>query len=232
MIVRPGSTEFDQQGRMKGVLDLPLCEEGRRQVERVERGLNGVSLAAIYTSPCESARETAIAISKPRKLKVSILEDLRNIDHGLWCGKRVDELRASQPKMYRQCQESAAAFCPPQGEPYLAAKRRVEESIAKITRKHKKGSVLLVAPEPLASVFSAELSGDGIEDIWNAEIDICRMEAFQQTTATNGSRDSERTWVRVGLSAGCENADFLEPLTWSGQSTPQAVESMPTPSDV
>jgi broad specificity phosphatase PhoE len=33
LLIRPGVTEYDQQGRIQGTLDIPLCEDGRRQVE-------------------------------------------------------------------------------------------------------------------------------------------------------------------------------------------------------
>ena len=33
LLIRPGVTEYDQQGRVQGTLDIPLCEDGRREVE-------------------------------------------------------------------------------------------------------------------------------------------------------------------------------------------------------
>ena len=33
LLIRPGTTEYDQQGRVQGTLDIPLCEDGRQEVE-------------------------------------------------------------------------------------------------------------------------------------------------------------------------------------------------------
>src|SRR5437868_5605318 len=30
-LVRPGCTDYDQQGRIQGTLDIPLCEQGRQE---------------------------------------------------------------------------------------------------------------------------------------------------------------------------------------------------------
>ena len=34
LLIRPGSTEYDQQGRVQGTLDIPLCEDGRQEAEK------------------------------------------------------------------------------------------------------------------------------------------------------------------------------------------------------
>ena len=33
VLIRPGATEYDQQGRVQGTLDIPLCEDGRQEIE-------------------------------------------------------------------------------------------------------------------------------------------------------------------------------------------------------
>ena len=35
VVVRPGSTSFDEQDRMKGCLDIPLSTAGLEQVRRI-----------------------------------------------------------------------------------------------------------------------------------------------------------------------------------------------------
>ncbi len=33
LLIRPGATDFDDQGRIKGSLDMPMSERGRQQVD-------------------------------------------------------------------------------------------------------------------------------------------------------------------------------------------------------
>ena len=54
---------------------------------------------------CRSAQETAELIGRGLKLKPKALERLQNLDHGLWQGMRIDEVKHKQPKVYKQWQE-------------------------------------------------------------------------------------------------------------------------------
>ena len=59
VLVRPGCTEFDQQGRIKGTLDIPLCGDGSQQAAEMAQQLTDFKFDAVYCAPCQSARQTA-----------------------------------------------------------------------------------------------------------------------------------------------------------------------------
>src|SRR5262245_18620306 len=139
LIVRPGSTDFDEQGRIKGTLDIPLSEVGTLQVSRIVAELHDTPIAQLDSSPCRSAEQTAQALAADHKLKVKTLGELQNLDHGLWHGKLIDEVKHSQPKVFRQFQDHPETVCPPQGEPISNALERVRATITRLTRKHKTG---------------------------------------------------------------------------------------------
>src|SRR5947207_153945 len=137
LVVRAGSTDFDEQGRIKGTLDIPLSETGQGQVGRVIAELHQRQIEHIYASPCRAARQTAELLATDHKLKLKMLDELQNLDHGLWHGKLIDEVRVSQPKVFRQLQDHPETVCPPQGEPVGAAVERVRLLISRLIRKHK-----------------------------------------------------------------------------------------------
>jgi probable phosphoglycerate mutase len=167
LLIRPGTTEYDQQGRVQGTLDIPLCEDGRQEVEVLVAEVKDQPITAIYTSPVQSAKQTAEAIGASLELKVKTLENLQNLNHGLWQGMLVADVRAKQPKVYRQWQDQPETVCPPQGETLGSAKQRVQAVLAKLLKKHKADGVLaLVAPEPLASVIRNVLRQDDWGDLW------------------------------------------------------------------
>src|SRR4029079_9008955 len=76
LLIRPGTTEYDQQRRVQGPLDIPLCEDGRQQVEALVDALRDQPIAAIYASPCQSADQTAEALAQALDLKVKTVDKL------------------------------------------------------------------------------------------------------------------------------------------------------------
>jgi probable phosphoglycerate mutase len=171
VLVRPGCTDFDQQGRIKGTLDIPLCEDGSRQAALAADQLSEFPVDAVYTAPCRSAQQTAARIAESRKLKVKTIEELQNVDHGLWHGKLIDEVKQTQPRLYRQGQDNPDSICPPQGEPIAAGRERVRRALARILKKHSSGLICLVISEPLASVLDSELQHCDLGDLWDNECD-------------------------------------------------------------
>jgi broad specificity phosphatase PhoE len=169
LVVRAGSTDFDEQGRIKGTLDIPLSEAGQGQVSRLVTELRQTPIDYVYASPCRSAQETATALATDHKLKPKTLDELQNLDHGLWHGKLIDEVRVSQPKVFRQLQDHPETVCPPQGEPVGAAVERVRLLISRLIRKHKSGTVAIVVPEPVATFVRVALSDVDLGDLWKAE---------------------------------------------------------------
>ena len=153
VLILPGATDFELQGRIHGDLDLPLCAEGQAEVERVGRELQDLGIEVLYTSTCEWARQSADSLGKLLQVKVKKLDNLQNLDHGLWQGMLIEEVRQKQPTVYRQWQEQPETLCPPEGETIDHARTRVAAVLTKVLKKHKDGVIGLVVPEPLASVI-------------------------------------------------------------------------------
>src|SRR5262249_3303109 len=84
LLIRPGVTEYDQQGRIQGTLDIPLCEDGRKQVEVMIEQLRGKPIELIYTGPGQSATQTAEALGEALDIKVKEIDKLQNLNYGLW----------------------------------------------------------------------------------------------------------------------------------------------------
>jgi broad specificity phosphatase PhoE len=166
ILVRPGSTDFDQQGRIQGTLDIPLTDAGRQECARTAEELKAKPIEAVYTSPCTAAQDTAAALATHIDLKVKKVDKLRNIDLGLWQGLLLDDVKHKQPKVYRQWQEHPETVCPPQGETLDDAQERVQTALQKLLRKHTEGTIALVIPEPLTSLVRAYLTGATVGDLW------------------------------------------------------------------
>jgi broad specificity phosphatase PhoE len=187
LLIRPGTTDYDQQRRIQGTLDIPLSEEGRREVDETVQQLRDQSLDAIYTCPCQSARQTADALGAALGIKPKTLDKLQNLNQGLWQGMLVDDVKKKQPKVYRQWQEQPETVCPPEGETLSMAKERVQTVVAKLLKKHKsEGIVAIVVPEPLASVILHVLRHDELGDLWQRKQQAASWEVLDVVPQTVG----------------------------------------------
>ena len=162
LLIRSGSTEFDAQGRIQGTLDVPLCEEGRRQAQATAEELvaRPTPIDALYAGPGLSAQQTAEIVGDRLDLKHKTLKKLHNLDQGLWQGLLFDEVKSKQPKVYRQWQDRPDTVCPPEGETVKEATVRLKEALAKLTKKHKDDTIALVLSQPLADVMRSFLRHD------------------------------------------------------------------------
>ena len=168
VLIHPGSTDFDEQGRIQGTLDVPLNPRGDGEVAQLARDLQDRGIEAVYCSNCEPAIETASQVAEALDVKLKKIDGLRNLDHGLWQGLRVDEVKQKQPKIYRQWQEQPERICPPQGETLEEARKRVQGALKKLLKRHQKGTIGLVVPEPLCRLVRSELSQTELGNLWTA----------------------------------------------------------------
>lgn len=173
VLIRPGCTDFDDQQRIQGTLDLPLNARGEQQVQETLRELREVPLDVIYTSPSEPSRTTADLISTSLGLPVKVLEGLRNLHQGLWQGLHIEEIRRKHPKVFKQWQESPETICPPEGEMLADAVERVRDALQKPLKK--KTNWAVVVPEPVATVVRCIVRG-------------CKLEGIDPTACSDGER--------------------------------------------
>ena len=169
VLIRPGTTDYDEQGRIKGTLDIPLNDFGNNQTAQAADELSELDIEIVYSSPCQAAAETAAVLANSLGVKSKSVNRLQNLDHGLWQGKLIDEVKSTQRKVYKQWQEQPETVCPPEGETLSSARQRVQTALEKILKKHKTGTIGMVIPGPLWSIVRSTLDNSDLGDLWQAE---------------------------------------------------------------
>ena len=185
LLVLPGATDLDSQGRIKGSLDLPMNANGNEQARETADELSDEAIDVLYSSPCLSAQQTCEQLSRDGQIKIKVIDELRNLDRGLWHGKLIEELKESQPKVYRQWQEQPETVRPPGGETLDEAQKRVQKFLRRIRKRHKSGSISLVVPEPMASIVRSQLESVEFGDLWQAECNCGSWEAIEVAAETS-----------------------------------------------
>src|SRR5215470_14573592 len=119
-------------GRAPG---LHLSDDGRRQAHLAAERLAKLSkLAAVYASPLERARETALPIARARGLALRIERDLAELDIGEWTGLSLKQ--ASRKPEWTIVQHHPSGFRFPGGESFPEMQTRMTAALARLVARH------------------------------------------------------------------------------------------------
>jgi probable phosphoglycerate mutase len=144
ILVRHGRTPTTGQvlpGRAPG---LHLSEEGRREADLVATRIGALKrVAAIYASPLERARETALPIVKACNRALRIDRGLTECDFGEWTGAKLSRLQ--QRPEWRVVQRYPSGFRFPGGESFPEMQTRIVSTIARLMQAHPGRTVVAVS---------------------------------------------------------------------------------------
>jgi broad specificity phosphatase PhoE len=149
-MIHPGASEFDENRRIQGALDLPLSPSGGEQLALLAERLRDVPLECLYAGDAEPSRASAEVLSELLGVPLRILDDLVNQNLGLWQGLQLEELRRKQPRTWKQYEESPDSVCPPGGETVQNVRDRLSQVLARPLKSHDVFGVVL--PEPAAAI--------------------------------------------------------------------------------
>ncbi len=127
-LLRHGATAL--QGLYVGSKDVPLAEDGKKQVIRTGKVLNGEDIDHIFCSPMKRCRETLHLLNLD--IDSEIDENLREIDFGRWEGQSFKEINRTDPQLVEDWRTGGESFCFPEGEGVEAFSRRVQIFAQKI----------------------------------------------------------------------------------------------------
>jgi broad specificity phosphatase PhoE len=142
-LARHGETDWNRELRWQGHSDPPLNERGRRQAHALADALDGMSLAAVYSSDLSRASETAEIVASRLDLTVAVDPALREIDVGSWEGLTLAEIEVRFPRAVAHWeQEGAHGWEGGESHDQMAARVRV--AVHSIAAKHEGDEVLVV----------------------------------------------------------------------------------------
>lgn len=126
--LRHGPTAWNKDGRLQGMTDVPLSEQGRALVATWRVPLQDWRWVC---SPLMRARETATLVGAPPSLAVE--PALREMAYGEWEGHTLGELRASAPAQMQAAETRGIDMAPPGGESPRQVMDRLRPWIAEVS---------------------------------------------------------------------------------------------------
>ena len=143
VLVRHGTTASNEEGRIQGWLDEPLCPQGVAQAEELAEVLSSLPLAAVLSSDLARARRTAGIIAAPHGLAVELDQRLRECRFGEWEGLTRAEIRERFPEDFERWLSKASA--PTGGETYESVAARMVEAAEDVCRRWPDSVVVMVS---------------------------------------------------------------------------------------
>ncbi len=154
ILVRHGRTPWNEEGRLQGWKGESLSETGLKEVENLAGKLSGLNPEIIYSSDLARAVQTAEALALLNSWNIPHMVDsrLREINHGLWEGRKVSEM----PELRNL--QTVEGFRPPGGESFRDVAARVSEFMAEL-KASERGDVLVVGHQVSNAAFALLAKG-------------------------------------------------------------------------
>jgi broad specificity phosphatase PhoE len=211
--VRHGHTPFNSttgdslDGKIRGYLDIPLDDEGRKQAAEVAEKFEGMSVSELWSSDLGRATETAKEISEVTGRPVRPTKALRPCDWGDMNGKVVRDCI----KKMEELQESLDVPAPG-GETFGGFYRRAKQGVEMLLARAEGGTETdYPSLKGGISMDAKELS----EDLAKTAGILCEMEpnADQGLQAIVGDPDDVRTSTFVQFKPNPGTMQLPNPLS-------------------
>jgi uncharacterized phosphatase len=169
-IIRHGETDWNKQGKLQGREDIPLNEEGIKQIEGTIKYLRKYHWDKIVTSPLLRARQSAEIIAKNIGInEIHEEEDLTERDYGGASGMTVEERKTAFPDGKY-----------PGIEEFEKLQQRIVGSILKYREKYYDKNIIIIshgaAINSLLSYLSSNEAGTGKTILKNACITLLKCD--------------------------------------------------------
>jgi broad specificity phosphatase PhoE len=142
--IRHGETQWNAEGRLQGVQDIPLNDLGRKQAacaggilaDLFARDVRSEASLSFVASPLGRARSTMELVRGTLRLPpgdYAVDDRLREIAYGQWEGSTLSQMQAADPDVFAARESDKWTVPPPGGESYAAVQARMTEWYRELT---------------------------------------------------------------------------------------------------
>lgn len=165
ILVRHGETKANLGGIYSGWSNYNLTARGELQIDLLAGRLKYYDADIIYSSPLGRAMESAKIIAKVIKKEIEIVEELKEINFGIFDGKTVKEIEEDHLEEWQAWMDDYQVYKIPQGESLEDLIVRTKGFIDTI--KNKEGTCIIVSHRGVIGSILAYLLDIEASRMWN-----------------------------------------------------------------
>lgn len=177
-IIRHGETDWNQEQRIQGQIDIPLNETGRAQALAMAFNAAHHSFHAIYSSDLTRARETAEALGEREGHEIKLMPELRERHYGIFQNVVKDDAEAQYPQAYKLYTARDLHYDFETGESLQAFSERTLNIFDWLVRHHSNKLIAVVCHAGLLDVMYRKATGRPLETPRDFHIPNCALNWF------------------------------------------------------
>jgi phosphoserine phosphatase len=189
ILIRHGRTDWNTgegpDERFRGLLDVPLAEEGVVQARSTAAYLARWPLGAVYSSPLQRALRTAEIIALPHGLGVKALPGLSSMNYGEWAGRLHADVARRWPELYSAWRRDPFSIQIPGGESTADLRDRAMAALHAAVARHTDGETLVfVTHQVVTKVLVCAMAGLPNGAYWQVRQNLCNLSRFDYDPTT------------------------------------------------
>lgn len=157
--LRHGETAWNAEGRLCGRTDVPLSDVGRHQAQLLALRVEALPTEALYSSPLSRALETACLVGQALGREPVVDGRLAELNYGAWEGRTFDEIKRTEPAVYRAWDEDPGELAPPEGETGVHLIERATPFLEDVAQRHRSGNVVVVCHKTVCRLLACHIMG-------------------------------------------------------------------------
>lgn len=157
LLLRHGTTDWNNDGRFQGHADVPLNAEGLALAGRTATALAVHRPTLVISSDLSRARETARLAASAAGLDVVVDPRLREVDVGSWAGLDMEAVGRLEPDFWPALREGRDFRRSPEGETATESGERVAAAVREYAAEATSEETVLVVGHGLSTRVGALL---------------------------------------------------------------------------
>ncbi|MCR5703645.1 MAG: histidine phosphatase family protein [Eubacterium sp.] len=169
MIVRHGTTLWNEKKKLQGSVDIELNAAGIEVAQLTAKGMESLSFDRIYSSPLKRAYKTAEIIRDKRDIPIITDERLKEINFGNYEGKNGLALQEDQTSGFRFFFKEPEKYYADGGEELTQLCQRTKEFLQREIEplKGRCDRILIVGHGAMNKAMMCHILNHGLEQFWS-----------------------------------------------------------------
>ena len=179
ILVRHGQTDWNAEDIFRGRIDVKLNRIGIYEAKIIGKKLSNIPVDGIFSSPLSRALETSKLIASFHKIPVQLLDELVDINFGVWEGLSRSEVKSRYPDIFSIWERTPEMVKIPNAETLNDVKERAIQGLNIILSGYYDGTVIVISHGLVNKVLLCAVLGLNNSHFWKVKQDNGALNVFE-----------------------------------------------------